>query len=266
MTDVALQVTKQHRELTDVIYVGDVAGLASVREGAAGIEIGAAVSLTDALPTLDRIWPELHEAWQRFASVPIRNGATLVGNVANGSPIGDAMPILLALDAIVVLRSAAGEREVALDALYPAYRQTVCKPGEFIAAVRIPRRPSDLALRAYKISKRHDQDISAVFACVAMTLANDVVRRVRIGCGGVAATPLRARQTEDLLTGRRWDGAAVERAAQALAGEFAPIDDMRASAGYRRIVLGNLLRRFWLETAGASTAPVRVDAIATTAS
>jgi xanthine dehydrogenase small subunit len=266
MTDVALQVTKQHRELTDVIYVGDVAGLATVRERAAGIEIGAAVSLTDALPTLDRVWPELHEAWQRFASVPIRNGATLVGNVANGSPIGDAMPILLALDAIVVLRSAAGEREVAVDAFYPAYRQTAREPGEFIAAVRIPRRPSDLALRAYKISKRHDQDISAVFACVAMTLANDVVRRVRIGCGGVAATPVRARQTEDLLTGRRWDGAAVERAAQALAGEFAPIDDMRASAGYRRIVLGNLLRRFWLETAGATTAPVRVDAIATTVS
>ena len=266
MTDVALQVTKQHRELTDVIYVGDVAGIATVRAGAAGIEIGAAVSLTDALPTLDRIWPELHEAWQRFASVPIRNGATLVGNVANGSPIGDAMPILLALDAIVVLRSAGGEREVALDAFYPAFRQTVREPGEFIAAVRIPRRPSDLALRAYKISKRHDQDISAVFACVAMTLANDVVRRVRIGCGGVAATPVRARQTEDLLTGRRWDGAAVERAAQALAGEFAPIDDMRASAGYRRTVLGNLLRRFWLETAGAPTAPVRVDAIATTVS
>ena len=266
MTDVALQVTKQHRELTDVIYVGDVAALATVRERAAGIEIGAAVSLTDALPALDRAWPELHEAWQRFASVPIRNGATLVGNVANGSPIGDAMPILLALDAIVVLRSAAGEREVALDAFYPVYRQTVREPGEFIAAVRIPRRPSDLALRAYKISKRHDQDISAVFACVAMTLANDVVRRVRIGCGGVAATPVRARQTEDLLTGRRWDGAAVERAAQALAGEFTPIDDMRASAGYRRIVLGNLLRRFWLETAGASTAPVRVGAIATTVS
>ena len=266
MTDVALQVTKQHRELTDVIYVGDVAALATVRERAAGIEIGAAVSLTDALPALDRVWPELHEAWQRFASVPIRNGATLVGNVANGSPIGDAMPILLALDAIVVLRSAAGEREVALDAFYPVYRQTVREPGEFIAAVRIPRRPSDLALRAYKISKRCDQDISAVFACVAMTLANDVVRRVRIGCGGVAATPVRARQTEDLLTGRRWDGAAVERAAQALAGEFTPIDDMRASAGYRRIVLGNLLRRFWLETAGASTAPVRVGAIATTVS
>jgi len=150
MTDVALQVTKQHRELTDVIYVGDVAALATVRERAAGIEIGAAVSLTDALPALDRAWPELHEAWQRFASVPIRNGATLVGNVANGSPIGDAMPILLALDAIVVLRSAAGEREVALDAFYPVYRQTVREPGEFIAAVRIPRRPSDLALRAYE--------------------------------------------------------------------------------------------------------------------
>ena len=262
MTDVALWVTKQHRELDDIIYVGDVAELAAVRETAAGVEIGAAVSLSDAMVALDRVWPELHEAWQRFASVPIRNSATLAGNVANGSPIGDAMPILLALDAIVVLRSAAGEREVAIDAFYPDYRQTVRAPGEFVAAVRIPRRPSDLALRAYKISKRRDQDISAVFACVAMTLANDVVRRVRIGCGGVAATPVRARKTEALLTGQQWDRAAVECAAHVLAGEFAPIDDMRASAAYRRSVLGNLLRRFWLETTGASDAPTRIDALA----
>lgn len=262
MTDVALWVTKQHRELDDIIYVGDVAELAAIRETTAGIEIGAAVSLSDAIPALDRVWPELHEAWQRFASVPIRNSATLAGNVANGSPIGDAMPALMALDAIVVLRSAAGEREVALDAFYRAYRQTAREPGEFVAAMRIPRRPSDLMLRAYKISKRHDQDISAVFACVAMTLANDVVRRVRIGCGGVAATPVRARKTEALLTGQHWDRAAVERAAHALAGEFAPIDDMRASAAYRRSVLGNLLRRFWLETTGASDAPTRIDALA----
>ena len=262
MTDVSLWVTKHRRELDDIIYVGDFSELAAVRETAAGVEIGAAVSLTDALPTLDRVWPELHEAWQRFASVPIRNSATLAGNVANGSPIGDAMPILLALDAIVVLRSAAGEREVAIDAFYPDYRQTVRAPGEFVAAVRIPRRPSDLALRAYKISKRRDQDISAVFACVAMTLANDVVRRVRIGCGGVAATPVRARKTEALLTGQQWDRAAVECAAHVLAGEFAPIDDMRASAAYRRSVLGNLLRRFWLETTGASDAPTRIDALA----
>ncbi|HLW13084.1 MAG TPA: xanthine dehydrogenase small subunit [Casimicrobiaceae bacterium] len=262
MTDVALWVTKQHRELDDIIYVGDVAELAAIRETTAGIEIGAAVSLSDAIPALDRVWPELHEAWQRFASVPIRNSATLAGNVANGSPIGDAMPALMALDAIVVLRSAAGEREVALDAFYPAYRQTAREPGEFVAAMRIPRRPSDLMLRAYKISKRHDQDISAVFACVAMTLANDVVRRVRIGCGGVAATPVRARKTEALLTGQQWDRAAVERAAHVLAGEFAPIDDMRASAAYRCRVLGNLLRRFWLETTGASDAPTRIDALA----
>ena len=262
MTDAALGVTKQHRALDDIIYVGDVNELAAVRETADGIEIGAAVSLTDAIVALDRIWPELHEAWQRFGSVPIRNSATLAGNVANGSPIGDAMPALLALDAIVVLRSTAGEREVALDEFYPAYRQTARTPGEFVAAIRIPRRPADLTLRAYKISKRCDQDISAAFICVALTLASAVVRDVRIGCGGVAATPVRARKTETLLTGRRWDRAAVERAAEALAGEFAPIDDMRASAAYRRTVLGNLLRRFWLETSGASDAPTRVNALA----
>ena len=113
------------------------------------LEIGAAVSLTDAVAALDRVWPELHEAWQRFASVPIRNSATLGGNVANGSPIGDSMPALMALDASVVLRSAAGEREVALDAFYPGYRQTARAPGEFVAAVRIP--PASCRSRASRV-------------------------------------------------------------------------------------------------------------------
>ena len=262
MTDVALRVTKQHDDLGDVIYIGNVADLASVRESDAGVEIGAAVSLTDAIAVLDRTWPELGEAWERFASVPIRNGATLVGNVANGSPIGDSMPALIALDATVLLRSAAGTREVALDAFYPGYRQTLRAPGEFVAAVRIPKRPADLALRAYKISKRYDQDISAVFACFALVLAGGGVRSARIGCGGVAAIPVRARRTEALLAGQPWDRATVERAASTLAGEFAPIDDMRASAHYRRAVLGNLLMRCWLETSGPQDAPTRVEALA----
>ena len=259
MTDVALWVTKQHRDLDDIVYVGDVEDLHRIRETAAGIDIGAAVTLTDAWPALDALFPELHEAWQRFASVPIRNSATLVGNVANGSPIGDSMPALLALDARVLLRSVAGEREVALDAFYPGYRQTGLAPGEFVAAVRIPRRVDGLLLRAYKISKRYDQDISAVFACFALMLDAGRIRGARIGCGGVAATPVRARRTEAALADAMWDRATSERAAETLTGEFAPIDDMRASAGYRRTVLGNLLRRLWLESAAKTDAPSRVE-------
>ena len=259
MTDVALSVTKQHRDLDDVIYIGDVRELGTIRETDAGVEIGAAVTLADAQPTLDRLFPELHEAWQRFASVPIRNSATLVGNVANGSPIGDSMPALLALDARVALRSTNGEREVALDAFYPGYRQTALRPGEFVAAVRIPKRQDGLLLRAYKVSKRYDQDISAVFACVALNLDAGRIRSARIGCGGVAATPVRAYRTEALLAGKPWNRASAERAAAMLSGEFAPIDDMRASTGYRRTVLGNLLRRCWLETAGKIDAPTRVE-------
>ena len=261
MTDVALWVTKQHRDLDDVVYLGDVDDLHAMRETDAGVEIGAAVTLTDALPTLDRLFPELHEAWQRFASVPIRNSATLAGNVANGSPIGDSMPALLALDARVLLRCAAGEREVALDAFYPGYRQTALVPGEFVAAVRIPRRVEGLLLRAYKISKRYDQDISAVFACFALVLDAGRIRGARIGCGGVAATPVRAHRAEAALVDATWDRATAERAAQTLTGEFAPIDDMRASAAYRRRVLGNLLRRFWLESATKPDAPTRVEMV-----
>jgi xanthine dehydrogenase small subunit len=259
MTDVALLVTKQHRTLDDVIYVGDVRDLAEIDESADAFAIGAAVSLTGAAAALNREWPELEEAWQRFASVPIRNSATLIGNIANGSPIGDSMPALLALDARVVLRGEGGEREIALDAFYPGFRKTARDPGEFIAAVRIPRRPPALVLRAYKIGKRFDQDISAVFVCFALTLDGGVVRRARIGCGGVAAVPARARGTEAALEGAAWNAVTAERAAATLASEFTPIDDLRASAAYRREVLGNLLLRLFRETSGQARVATRVD-------
>ncbi|HKU86673.1 MAG TPA: xanthine dehydrogenase small subunit, partial [Casimicrobiaceae bacterium] len=259
MTDVALLVTKQHRMLDDVIYAGDVRELATIDETSDDFAIGAAVSLTAAAAALNREWPELEEAWQRFASVPIRNSATLVGNIANGSPIGDSMPALLTLDARVVLRREGAEREVTLDAFYPGFRQTARRPGEFIAAVRIPRRLPALSLRAYKISKRFDQDISAVFACFALMIDGGIVRRARIGCGGVAAVPARARKTEAALEGATWNAVTAERAAATLASEFTPIDDLRASAAYRRHVLGNLLLRLFHETSGDARVATRVD-------
>ena len=258
MTDVALWVTKQHRRLDDMIYVGCVDELGVIDDSASGLEIGAAVTLTDAVAALNRAWPELEEIWQRFASVPIRNSATLVGNIANGSPIGDSMPALTALGATVVLRDRSGEREVELDAFYPAFRATARKRGEYVAAVRVPKRPPGVSIRAYKISKRHDQDISAVFVCFALTIDTGRIRTARIGCGGVAPTPVRARRTEAALEGEAWTAATAERAASILAHEFTPIDDMRASAGYRRAVLGNLLRRCFHETGSMTSAPTRV--------
>ena len=246
--------------LDDLIYVGDAADLASIRETADGIDIGCAVALTDAVNALNRFYPELAEVWQRFASVPIRNSATLCGNIANGSPIGDSMPALMALGAIVEVRSTTGTRSVPLDSFYPGFRQTALASGEFVAAVRVPPRPPCLVVAAYKISKRYDQDISAVFACFALVIdADGVIGSARIGCGGVAATPIRALKTERALVGSPWHADIVERAAMTLSNEFTPIDDMRASAGYRRVVLGNLLQRFFLETSNTPRAPLRVE-------
>ena len=257
-TDIGLWVTKQHRDLGDIIYVGDCDALKAISDTDDAIEIGATASLTDAFAALDTEWPELHEAWIRFASVPIRNSATLGGNIANGSPIGDSMPALIALGARVALRHGKATRELALEDFYLEYQKTALAEGEFVAAIRIPHRPDGLLLRAYKVSKRFDQDISAVFACFALTIAEGHIVSARVGCGGVAPVPKRAAGVEALLASHPWDDATAEAAATRLESEFAPIDDMRASAGFRRRVLGNLMRRFRLET-GDVRVVTRID-------
>jgi xanthine dehydrogenase small subunit len=249
-TDVGLWITKHHRDVGDILYTGDVLELRAIRETSSHLCIGAAATLTDAFDALDQSWPELHEAWARFASVPIRNSGTLGGNVANGSPIGDSMPALMALGATVVLRRGSATRELDLADLYLAYQKTALEPGEFVEQVRIPARRDNLVLRAYKVSKRYDQDISAVFACFALHVENGVITHARIGCGGVAAVPKRATRTETVLTGQPWNEATADAAVREISREFSPIDDMRASAAYRRAALGNLVRRFHLETSG----------------
>jgi xanthine dehydrogenase small subunit len=258
-TDVGLWITKQHRDLGTMISTLAARDLARVRYDGDDFEIGAAATLADAFEALDGDYPELHEAWVRFASPPIRHAGTLGGNVANGSPIGDSMPALIALGAEVVLRQGDATRTMPLEDFYVAYQKTARLAGEFVAALRVPRRRDGLVLRAYKLSKRYDQDISAVFATFALALDGDRVASVRIGCGGVAATPKRAAATEQALAGRPWTRETAEQAAQTLEREFAPIDDMRASAAYRRRALANLMRRLWLETGGASDAPTRVE-------
>lgn len=248
-TDVGLWVTKQMRELSDIIYLGHVAELKTVAQGDGMLEIGAGVTLQDAYAALCAYYPdELKELWQRFASLPIRNAGTLGGNVANGSPIGDSMPWLIALGARLVLRGAGGERELALEDFYLGYQQKDLRADEFVRALRVPLPRPDLRFRTYKLAKRFDQDISAVCAAFALTLEGGLVKEARIAFGGMAATPKRAAAAESMLTGRAWDEAALVEAMAALAQDYQPLSDMRASSAYRLKTAQNLLRRFWLET------------------
>jgi xanthine dehydrogenase small subunit len=247
-TDVGLWVTKQMRELTDIIYLGHVTALKSLREQDGMLEIGAGVTLNDAYAAICARYPELAELWQRFASLPIRNAGTLGGNVANGSPIGDSMPWLIALGSRLVLRGPEGERELALEDFYLGYQQKDLQGGEFVQALRIPLPRAGVAFRTYKLAKRFDQDISAVCAAFAVELERGIVKQARIAFGGMAATPKRAALAEAALQGREWTEPALKDAMAALAQDYAPLSDMRASNAYRMQGAQNLLRRFWFET------------------
>jgi xanthine dehydrogenase small subunit len=257
-TDVGLWVTKLHKRFERVLDVTAARELQRVETYPHHIAIGAAVNLTDAFAALVKERPQLKTFSQRFAGLPVRNSGTLGGNVANGSPIGDSMPLLIALGASVVLmrwkKTAAGgeiaHRELRLEDLYTGYRTNVMRADELLCWIKVPRPENKAFMRVYKISKRFDDDISAVCLAIQMTLKDGTVQQVSIGAGGVAATPARARQTEAALRGQPWNADTVMAATAALRAEFQPISDMRASAAYRQTVLGNLLRRFWLESQG----------------
>jgi xanthine dehydrogenase small subunit len=257
-TDVGLWVTKMHKRFAQVLDVTAARELQRVETYPHHIAIGAAVSLTDAFAALVKERPQLKTFGQRFAGLPVRNSGTLGGNVANGSPIGDSMPLLIALGASVVLMrwkktKTGGEithRELRLEDLYTGYRTNVMRPDELLCWIKVPRPTGHAHEKVYKISKRFDDDISAVCLAIQMTVKVGVVQQVSIGAGGVAATPARARQTEAALRGQPWNADTVMTAAAALRAEFQPISDMRASAAYRQTVLGNLLQRFWLESQG----------------
>jgi xanthine dehydrogenase small subunit len=249
-TDAGLWVTKMHKQFPQVLDVTRVAELRRIEQYDQHIAIGAAATLTDAFEALVAQRPQLATFAQRFAGLPVRNSGTLGGNVANGSPIGDSMPLLIALGAHVVLLSVRGHREMPLEQFYTGYRQNVLAPDEVVAWIKVPRPQPGEILRAYKISKRYDDDISAVCLVVAVQLRDGVVAQVGIGAGGVAATPARAVQAEAALRGQPWTQETARKAASALRAQFQPISDMRASSAYRSEVLGNLMQRFWLESQG----------------
>ncbi|WP_217808682.1 xanthine dehydrogenase small subunit [Derxia lacustris] len=265
-TDVGLWITKQLRELPRLIYVGEVTELARIAIDDAGITVGAAVSLEAAWSAIVADYPALAELAARFASPPIRHSGTLCGNVANGSPIGDSMPPLIALGAEVKLRRGERVRWLPLELLYLGYQQKALEPGEFVEAVRVPRATQALGgagrlvFAAYKVSKRSEQDISAVCGAFALRLDDDgVVTVARLAYGGMAATPRRAPHAEAALCGRPFDRSSVGDAIDALATDFKPLSDMRASAGYRAEVAGNLLLRLLAEQTGALTRVEHID-------
>ena len=249
-TDIGIWVTKQHRELDTVVYTGRVAELSQLEVSASHIEIGAAVTLTDAMQVIIAHYPYLDELFTRFASPPIRNAATLGGNIANGSPIGDSMPALMVAGTSLVLRKGRSRREVDLDSFYIDYQVKDLRPGEFVETIRIPLPGEDVVLRSHKLSKRFDQDISAVCSAYRLELDGGDVRSFRMACGGLSATIKRAQHCEQAVLGKPWNEETIKGAMQALAEDFTPISDMRASADYRLRAAQNLLRRFFLETRG----------------
>jgi xanthine dehydrogenase molybdopterin binding subunit/xanthine dehydrogenase small subunit len=247
-TDVGLWVTKQGRRFERVLDLSSVSELKTMTESAEGMEIGAAVCLADACIALAKLRPQQDAFWKRFAGLPIRQSATLGGNIANGSPIGDSMPLLIALGARVRLASLArGGRELALEEFFVGYRQTLLGHDEILTHILIASPKPAQICRVYKVSKRLEDDISAV--CLAINLQLDAsgarIESARLGVGGMAAVPSRAPKTEALLQGREVCRATFEAASLSLRDEFTPLSDLRATAHYRCQVIGNLLLRYW---------------------
>ncbi|EGF91615.1 xanthine dehydrogenase, small subunit [Asticcacaulis biprosthecium C19] len=256
-TDVGLWVTKQHRSLAHIVYVGDIADLSEIYETPEGLTLGAGARYSDALEAMTRLHPSMGELVRRIGAVQVRNSGTIGGNIANGSPIGDMPPALIALNATVTLRRGEGRRTIPLEDFFVAYGQQDRQPGEFVESVFVPR-PTGI-YRVVKLSKRFDSDISAVCGAFHVTVADGIVTAARIAFGGMAGTPKRAKACEAALTGQPWSQATLDAAAQALSQDYQPLSDVRGSSDYRLVSAANLVRKLWFD--GASVLDVRpVDA------
>ena len=257
-TDVGLWVTKFMRDIAPVVHLSHLDELRRITVDEAGITFGAGVSYTESFPLIAKHFPQLIELWNRIGGQQVRNMGTIGGNIANGSPIGDTPPALIALGASVVLRKGKVSRTVPLESFFIEYGKQDRQPGEFVEAVRIPFLNENARYAVYKITKRLDEDISAV--CGAFRITRDGSGKIAsavIAYGGMAGTPKRADNAEAVLTGADWTEATVEAAMDALGRDYTPLTDWRASADYRLLVAKNLLRRFYLETQGDE--PVRLD-------
>lgn len=249
-TDVGLWVTKQGRDLGDMLYIGQVEELKKIVVTDHALTIGANISLSDALIKISDFYPDFQELQRRFASMPIKNAGTLGGNIANGSPIGDSMPALITLGTRLILRVGEQTREIALEDFYIDYQKTALRLGEFVEAIVIPLREGQTRFKfaSYKIAKRFEQDISAVCAAISCELDHyEVAHNVRIGFGGMAAIPKRAKYAEAILEGQQITAELIVQAQQALSQDYQPLDDGRASSAYRLHVAKNCLQRFYVE-------------------
>ena len=246
-TDVGLWVTKGLRQIDTLVFVGDLPELRRIEEDATGVTLGAAVRYAQAHDALARLHPDLGELTRRIAGLQVRNAGTVGGNIANGSPIGDGPPALIAMGATLTLRSHMGRRSMALEDYFLDYGKQDRRSWECVESIHIPRPDPDDIIHVAKLSRRFDSDISAVCGALRLTVRDGVIVAARIAFGGMAGTPRRAYACEQVLNGSPWDEETVERACAALAQDYQPLTDVRGSAEYRLQAAGNFLRRMWLE-------------------
>ncbi|MEE2722372.1 MAG: xanthine dehydrogenase small subunit [Pseudomonadota bacterium] len=252
-TDLGLSVSKDRQLPPLVIHTAHVTELKEIEETEEALIMGAAVTYTEALPFIERLYPSFAEMIRRIGSRQIRNLGTFGGNIGNASPIGDTPPCLIALDATLTLASSEGERKVAAEDFFLNYRKTDLKPGEVIRSIRVPKLSGNQTFRAYKISKRYDQDISAVIGAFRLTIDGETVTEARIAYGGMAATPKRAAAMEAALSGHVWTEETAAVAGTHAGDDYTPITDHRATSDYRLRVAANLLVRLHRDLAGTET-------------
>lgn len=257
-TDVGLWVTKGLRTIETLIFVGDIADLRDIDETGGGLTIGAGVRYADAHPAFARLHRDVGELTRRIGGLQVRNAATVGGNIANGSPIGDGPPALIALGAQLTLRSVDGRRTMPLEDYFLDYGKQDLRPGEFVESVHIPRPAPDTIVHMSKLSRRFDSDISAVCGAFLLTIRAGVIVDARIAFGGMAATPRRAAGCEMALCGQPFTRETIEQAATALRNDFSPLSDVRGSAAYRLETAANLLRRMWHRAQGEAVSVLEI--------
>ena len=245
-TDLSLIVTKERKDIDSIIYMNAISELNYLKNSNTYIEVGANTPLIKFENYIEKYYPDFTSILKRYGSVQIRNTATIAGNIATASPIGDTLPLLLSLDAKVVLRSIKKTKVVSLNDFFVSYRKTKLKKGQFIESIRIPLFPKNI-FKAYKISKRFDDDISSVCASFNLQVENKKVKNIRIAYGGMASVPKRATNCERILLNSQITEKIINTAQEALEKDFKPISDMRASAKYRMMVAKNLLHKCFLE-------------------
>ncbi len=255
-TDVGLWVTKQMRPINPVIFINGIAELQRIEETEAGLTIGAGVTYTAAFSALAKIHPGFGPLIDRIGGEQVRNMGTIGGNIANGSPIGDSPPPLIVLEATVTLSSTNGRRTLPLESFFIAYGKQDRQPGEFVESIFVPRLPAGDLFAAYKVSKRRDEDISALLGAFRLSVENGVVHSARVAFGGMAATPKRATTVESALIGKPWTEETIHAAQPAFETDYQPLTDWRATGEYRMLAAKNLLMRFFLESSG-ETAQLR---------